>query len=219
MQRPQLMECQPRSRPKSQRLPRCCGARAYGRALLVHSSGAVFVEFLICFLPVYVFFLCLIQLGVLFAARLLVEHAALSAARAAAVVIGDDPRRYGGEPLHRIDSERGRRQSSVRSAALLALAPLIANGTIQEVRLVFPPAEQPAGRERRGPLTFAPLAPQAVSKLRVRVEVDAACRIGFANRIACPLLGGGLRSLIGAPTLRIVAEAIYPYQGARYDYP
>lgn len=186
--------------------------------LLAHSEGAVFVEFLICFLPVYVFFLCLIQLGVLFAVRLLVEHAALSAARAAAVVIGDDPRRYGGEPLHRI-SERGRRQQSVRSAALLALAPLIANGTIQDVRVEFPPAEQPGGRARGGPVAFPPLQPLSVSKVRVRVEVDAACRIGFANRIACPLLGGGLRSLIGAPTLSIGAEAFYPYQGARYVYP
>ncbi len=189
------------------------------RRLFTRSEGAVFVEFLICFLPVYVFFLCLLQLGVLFAVRLLVEHAAISAARAAAVVIGDDPRRYGGEPLHRIDSEHGRRQQSVRSAALLALAPLIANGTIQGVRVEFPPAEQPGGRARRGPVVFSPLEPLAVSKVRVRVEVDAACRIGFANRIACPLLGGGLRSLIGAPALSIGAEAFYPYQGARYAYP
>jgi hypothetical protein len=200
------------------RQPQRSSARDGARALLGHNEGAVFVEFLICFLPVYVFFLCLIQLGVLFAARLLVEHAAVCAARAAAVVIGDDPRRYGGEPLHRIDSERGRRRESVRSAALLALAPLIANGTSPEVRVEFPPAEQAGGRSRRGPLAFSPLQAQAVSKVRVRVEVDAACRIGFANRIACPLLGGG-RSLSGTPTLSIGAEAFYPYQGARYVYP
>ncbi|HEU4580324.1 MAG TPA: hypothetical protein VFS67_18840 [Polyangiaceae bacterium] len=200
-----------------QRQPRRSSQGA--RTLLRHSEGAVFVEFLICFLPVYVFFLCLVQLGVLFAVRLLVDHAAISAARAAAVVIGDDPGRYGGEPLHRIDPERGRRRESVRGAALLALAPLIANGTIQGLRVEFPPGEQPGVRSRSGPVAFSPLGPQAVSKVRVRVEVDAACRIGFANRIACPLLGGGLRSLIGAPTLSIGAEAFYPYQGARYVYP
>jgi hypothetical protein len=194
-------------------------AREGLRKLLAHSGGAVFVEFLICFLPLYVFFLCLIQLAVLFAVRLLVDHAALSAARAAAVVAADDPSRYGGEPLHRIDSERGRRRESVRGAALLALAPLITNGTIQELRLEFPPAEQPGGHARRGSVAFAPLQPRAVSKARVRVEVDAACRIGFANRIACPLLGGGLPSLLGTPALRIAAEAFYPYQGARYVYP
>jgi hypothetical protein len=192
---------------------------AAARRLIADRSGAAFVEFSICFLVVYVFFLCLIQLGLLFSARLLTEHAALSAARAAAVVIGDDPRRYGGEALHRIDAERGRRQRDIRDAALLALAPLIANGTVRDVRVLFPPEEQPGGREQRGRIAFAPLQPQAVSKVRVRVEIEAACRVGFANRIACPLLGGGVRSLLGAPTLRLAAEAVYPYQGARYAYP
>ena len=182
-------------------------------------SGAVFVELLVSFLPVYVFFLCLMQLGLLFTARLLTEHAAISAARAAAVVIGDDPRRYGGEPLHRIDAERGRRHDAVRSAALLALAPLVANGTKRAMTVLFPPEQQPGGRARRGALRFAPLGQQEVSKVRVRVEVEAACRVGFANRIACPLLGGGMRSLLGAPTLPIAAEAVFPYQGASYDYP
>lgn len=186
--------------------------------LRAQCSGAVFVEFLICFLPVYVFFLCLMQLGLLFTARLLTEHAALSAARAAAVVIGDDPRRYAGEPLHRFNADRGRRQEAVRGAALLALAPLVANGTVRAVRVLFPAQEQPGGRGRGGLLRLAPLEQQAVSKVRVRVEIDAACRVGFANRIACPLLGGGLRSLLGAPTLPIAAEAVFPYQGARYDY-
>jgi hypothetical protein len=186
--------------------------------LVAQCSGAVFVEFLICFLPVYVFFLCLMQLGLLFTARLLTEHAAISAARAAAVVLGDDPRRYGGEPPHRMAADRGRRQQAVRAAAVLALAPLVANGTVRGVRVLFPPEEQPGGRGRSGPLRLAPLEPLAVSKVRVRVEIDAACRIGFANRIACPLLGGGVRSLLGAPTLPIAAEAVFPYQGARYDY-
>ena len=46
--------------------------------------GAVYVEFLIAFLPVYTMFLCLIQLGLLFTVRLVVDHAAENAARAAA---------------------------------------------------------------------------------------------------------------------------------------
>jgi hypothetical protein len=176
------------------------------------------VEFLICFLPVYVFFLCLMQLGLLFTARLLTEHAAVSAARAAAVVIADDPRRYGGEPPHRLGAERGRRQEAVRAAAVLALAPLIANGTVRAVRVLFPPEERPGGRALGGALRLAPLRQQDVTKVRVRVEIDAACRVGFANRIACPLLGGGARSVLGAPTLPIAAEAVFPYQGASYDY-
>src|SRR5262245_43112129 len=58
------------------------------------ARGAVMVEFLIAFLPVFSLFLCLLQLGLLFAVRLVVEHAATNAARAAAVIIGDDPKNY-----------------------------------------------------------------------------------------------------------------------------
>src|ERR1041384_1379951 len=69
--------------------------------------GAVFVEFLIAFLPVQVFFLCVMQSAILYSVRLVTEHAALNAARAAAVVIGDDPAQYGREPLHTL-RERNR---------------------------------------------------------------------------------------------------------------
>lgn len=194
-------------------------SRPTWRALSRQAHGAAFVEFLISFLPVYVFFLCLVQLALLFMVRLCTEHAAVNAARAAAVVIGDDPRRYAGEPKHRITSGRGRRHDSVLNAALLSLSPLILNGMVANVDVAFPPDERPGGRGRAGTISFAPMQQQAVSKVRVRVEVEAACRVGFANRIACPLLGGGLAALLGTPTIPVRAEAIYPYQGASYDYP
>ncbi len=177
------------------------------------------MEFLISFLPVYIFFLCLVQLTLLFMVRLCTEHAAINAARAAAVVIGDDPRRYGGEPKHRISERSGRRHDSVLNAALLSLSPLILNGMVANVDVAFPPEERPAGRGRSGSISFAPMQRHSVSKVRVRVEVEAACRVGFANRIACPLLGGGLAALLGTPTVPVRAEAVYPYQGASYDYP
>ena len=81
-----------------------CGAARLGPRSLGATSGAVFVEFLIAFLPVYVFFLCLVQLAILFAVSLVTEHAATSAARAAAVVIGDDASRYGQERPHQLDT-------------------------------------------------------------------------------------------------------------------
>jgi hypothetical protein len=56
--------------------------------------GAVYLEFVIVFLPVFVFFMCLLQLGLLYATRLGVEHAASVAARSAVVVLDDDPARY-----------------------------------------------------------------------------------------------------------------------------
>lgn len=63
-------------------------------------EGAVYAEFLIAFPPVLMFFLCLIQLSMIFVAKLSVQHAAGRAARAAVVVIPDDPAHYDDEPIN-----------------------------------------------------------------------------------------------------------------------
>jgi TadE-like protein len=60
--------------------------------------GAVYVEFLIVFMPLFFLFLAVCQFALLAAARLIVQHAALSGARSAIVVLEDDPRRYGDAP-------------------------------------------------------------------------------------------------------------------------
>lgn len=60
--------------------------------------GTVFFEFLVAFLPMWVFFLGAVQLALIARADLMVKHAADSAARSAAVVLPDDPSEYGGEP-------------------------------------------------------------------------------------------------------------------------
>jgi hypothetical protein len=59
--------------------------------------GAVYVEFLLVFLPVFLLFLCILELGFLYTGRLVAQHAATRAARAAVVIIDDDPAFYGGE--------------------------------------------------------------------------------------------------------------------------
>ena len=60
--------------------------------------GAVYVEFLIVFMPLFFLFLAVCQFALLAAARLVVQHAALSGARSAIVVLEDDPSHYGGAP-------------------------------------------------------------------------------------------------------------------------
>jgi hypothetical protein len=184
-----------------------------GRGALAACEGAIFVEFLIAFLPVYVFFLCLLQLGLLFTVKLLTEHAAVSAARAAAVVLADDPKHYAQTQPHELREPKAFRQanprvSAVRSAAVLALLPLILNGSVQTLDVLFPPAEEPGGVEQ-GKVKLTPMGDQEVSKVRVRIEATVLCRISFANWLLCsPRL-----------TAPVSAEAIYPYQGAYYDYP
>jgi hypothetical protein len=185
------------------------------------TEGAVFVEFLIVFLPVLTFFLCLVQLSLLFAVQLVVEHAAVNTARAAAVIISDDPKSYKNEPLHKISSKSSERYGAIERAALLSLAPYIFDGSIYTVNVLFPPPDQPGGKGRDLPVSFTPMSDSSISKVRVRLEVLAACKIAIANRIAC---GGvtGLLSSLGVPFIRptrtIAGESVYPYQGARYKY-
>ncbi len=67
-------------------------------SLFADQSGVVFLEFLIAFVPVWTFFLCVVQLSFIAHADLMVKHSADSAARSAVVVLPDDPNEYGGEP-------------------------------------------------------------------------------------------------------------------------
>lgn len=62
------------------------------------TRGAVYVEYLISFVPVFIMFLGVIQLSLMYAARVEVQHAANTAARAAIVVLDEDPQYYGGAP-------------------------------------------------------------------------------------------------------------------------
>jgi hypothetical protein len=188
------------------------------------TEGAVFVEFLVAFLPVLTMFLCLVQLALLFAVRLAVEHAAVVSARAAAVVIGDDPKAYQGqvEAMNEVRPNTGARYNTIRRAALLTLAPFIADGTIRSVDVLFPSPNEPGGPTQSDP-RWNPMARGNIDKVRVRIRVEAICKIALASRIAC----GGWRLgpfdwrnpfRLLRPGKTVQAEAIFPYQGARYTY-
>jgi hypothetical protein len=82
------------------------------------TSGAVFVEQLIAYLPVMFFFLATWQLIELCAAHLILQRAASAAARAAVVVLPDDPAFYGGAPK---DAFEGERASDIKLAAAMIL--------------------------------------------------------------------------------------------------
>lgn len=198
------------------------GPRSRGRSLRDDVRGAVFVEFLIAFLPVFVFFLCVIQLGLLFSVRLVTEHAAVNGVRALAVVGGDEPKRYGRERPNQLP-HAGERQKAVRQAVILTLAPLILNGVIQTVDVIYPKPDDPLGIGQSGTLSPTPIAEKKVSKVRLRVEAKAACRLALSGPIVCRTMMGFLDPTqsfnLFLPTVTVRAEAIFPYQGARYDYP
>lgn len=64
--------------------------------LLEEQRGAAYVEFLLAFIPLFFLFLGMVQMALMYAGNLVVQHSATTAARAAAVGIDDDPRFYGG---------------------------------------------------------------------------------------------------------------------------
>lgn len=158
------------------------GVRVHASGLLRDARGAVYVEFLIAFMPVLTTFLCIAQLTDLFAAKLVVQHAAYRAARAGAVIFPDNPAHYEGPT----------KLGDVESAAY---AILLAKRT-----LVDADVQVPSGTE------YEP--GQAV---HVVVNATYACRLPIANHIVCPSLGfSSTRTVRGEARLPAHA-ARYPY--------
>ncbi len=111
-----------------------------GRRLLNETRGAVMVEHLIAFLPVLFFGLSVWELIELWAGDLLVRRAASAAARAAVVVLADDPRFYDGLAQNQF---RGARRRDIELAATLVLATSPHFSSKPEVSLSFGSGHEP----------------------------------------------------------------------------
>jgi Flp pilus assembly protein TadG len=85
--------------------------------------GAVYAEFLIAFPPVYLMFMGMIQAALLYGGNLAVDHAANRAARAAVVVLPDDPRYWGGAPVNAFTGARREAIWNAASTPLFAVSP------------------------------------------------------------------------------------------------
>jgi hypothetical protein len=134
-----------------------------GRAILPSvwrdEKGAAYVEFLMAFVPLFILFLGIAQVSLLFGARLVVEHAAERAARAAAVVLPDDPRHYDDEPMGAVSGRPLDYQDLVHALSRLGVG--VSTGELS-------PGEPPSGPPSRrsdvtlaAALTVMPLAPQS----------------------------------------------------------
>lgn len=75
------------------------------KTLVLKSRGAVYVEFVIVFIPVFTLFLGSIQMALMYGANLVVRHAATTAARAAVVVLDDDPSKYDDQPRNNVEKQ------------------------------------------------------------------------------------------------------------------
>lgn len=96
--------------------------RPLRRGLRRDQRGAAYAEFLIAFPAMFTVFLVLVQLGLIYAARLGVAHASVRAARAAVVVLPDDPRFYDGERINRLSHSESGSNSAAASFDVLGFA-------------------------------------------------------------------------------------------------
>jgi hypothetical protein len=188
-------------------------AAVAGRALRGDARGSIYVEFLIAFLPFFIFFLCLWQLSILFYGQLMVDHAAFAAARAAAVVVAECPDVVGDTGPATVNHLTDQRKTRIEAAAYIALAPLILDGTIgvstDQPFVTYPTTPLALSGTQ---VAYAPMT-NSLSNIRVRVNATLICKIAIANEIEC---GSFLALLPHEKSLH--GEAVFPFQGASYTY-
>jgi len=158
------------------------------------TRGAVYVEFLIAFLPMFIFFMCLLQMAGVHMAKLDTLHAAETGVRAAIVVLPDDPAQYNKIEVGRIDGKR--RDDIVKAASL----PLAAVRSVAGVKVTFPSSA--GGNDDRTAVGRDEL-------VRVKVSAIYRCTIPIAKFFVCDAL---------TTTRKLTAEAALPNQGADYSY-
>lgn len=86
------------------------------RTLGRDTGGAVYVEFLLAFIPLFFMFLGMLQMGLLYGASLVVQHSANVAARAAIVVMDDDPQYYDDEARRELQTSASGMSSFINGA-------------------------------------------------------------------------------------------------------
>lgn len=166
--------------------------RARGR------RGMVMIETLLAFMPLFMLFLGIVQYALLAAAQLVVKHAAVAGARAASVVLPDDPARYEGAELLEL---KGRMDSGAGAGDLGALAVF----ALDEVPAL--PTDSPSrlhGLDVRaaGP-RMAPIRNAVYGKLAAIVPARALAALGASPGTSV------LDALGRTPALRLIQAPFY----------
>lgn len=156
------------------------------------SRGSVYLEFLIAFLPMLLLFSGLLQLSVLQIADLVTKHAAVTAARAAMVVLPDDPNYYGIQE----NQIAGARLDDITTAAVASLSAIDPS---PQVQVTFP--SRPGGTDNRSSVGEHDV-------VLTQVHYTFPCRIPIGNLLVCG--AAGEKTLMG--------EAAMPNQGTNEAY-
>lgn len=163
------------------------------KRLIKDIRGAVYVEFLIAFMPVFIMFLGLIQLADLHQANIIVNHSAMMAVRSAVVILHDNPSYYDNVE---VGKPTGKRLDEIKRAAMM---PLLASRSITEYKVNLP--AQAGGEDTQQKI-------ERDDMVRVRVEAHFECRVPLVNKLMC-----------GAKSLKTIsAESVLPNHGMSYTY-
>jgi hypothetical protein len=201
--------------------------------------GAAYVEFLLAFMPIFTLFMGLLQIAVLYAARIATEHAAARGARSAAVVLDDDPAYYAGEERGFVGGRPASagelaqayrrhtggasgmgvssRRAAIEIAAMLALVGITPRDPSGGGDGAGDSLERRADHTRRYVRVAIlgadgrPATTMGDEDVRVRVTFDYPCAIPFAGPLVC----GGMTSEIVAEARLHNHAAAYPYMSER----
>src|SRR5688572_10094108 len=136
------------------------------------SRGAVLVEFLVAIVPLLVTFFCLVQLAKLYSAKIVLDHAAITASRAAIVILPPNPD---------APREAGRGHRDVTRAAELAMGPWKTSRAFTKVNIDARTPSEPYGMTT------------------VRVTATYRCGVPLGGRIVCGL--GGTKTMTSEASL------------------
>lgn len=151
------------------------------------------MEFLGSFFPIFFAFWCLMQSAGLYAAKLITRHSAYLGARAAAVVIPDDPADYDSEP----GEVTGKRKSAIEDAVKMGLS---ANRSLMNALAVVE-VQGSGGQEKEN---FG-----RDELVVVKVKVPYRCSLPVADKFVCGFAGMTL----------VEGQAAMVVNGADYEYP
>ncbi len=171
----------------------------------------MYVELLFVILPFMALILGLCQTALLYVGGLAVQRSASVAARAAMVVLDDDPKRYG-TSRNKYSGARKRDIELAASFPLLAIetSPLSANGSVEDALNVWsanPLLKSGGIGKARGLTVKVNGGGNRGSKIRAYVKYEFPCVIPFARIFMC-----------GGKSVTLEAQSTLPNQAASYKY-
>ncbi len=181
------------------------------QTLRSNTRGAIFIEFLFVVLPFLILLFGLAQTALMYMAGMAVKRSAATGARAAMVVLDDDPARYGGQARNTLG---GQREAAIKMAAAF---PLFAVESVPKTADTLGHAlRASSGNPYEGEQGVQPglkiefpggISSTRGSSVTVRVTYDYPCEVPVIRALMCP-----------DGTLTLTSQSTLPNHAANLTY-